>query len=101
MLGHTHAGIEGVVAKRLEQPYRPGRRVWQKLRTRVTAEAVVGGVTGRVEAPQDLELARYQQGRPGIAGRTTALAPAVSTGVGQLLQRHDHDWPAQLPGHRW
>jgi ATP-dependent DNA ligase len=101
MLGHAHTGIEGVVAKRLDQPYRPGRRVWQKLRTRVTAEAVVGGVTGRVEAPQDLVLGRYQQGRLRIVGRTTALAPAVSTRVGLLLQRHDHDWPEQLPGHRW
>jgi ATP-dependent DNA ligase len=33
MLGHGHTGIEGVVAKRLDQPYRPGRGVWQKLRT--------------------------------------------------------------------
>jgi ATP-dependent DNA ligase len=37
MLGHHHAGLEGVVAKRLDQPYRPGVRGWQKLRTRITA----------------------------------------------------------------
>jgi bifunctional non-homologous end joining protein LigD len=41
-------GLEGVVAKRLRSTYQPGRRsrAWQKVRTRVTAEAVVGGVIG-------------------------------------------------------
>jgi ATP-dependent DNA ligase len=51
MRAHTGTGLEGVVAKRLDQPYRPGRRGWQKLRTRITAEAVVGGITGPLEAP--------------------------------------------------
>jgi ATP-dependent DNA ligase len=101
MLGHTHTGIEGVVAKRLNQPYRPGQRAWQKLRTRVTAEAIVGGITGCVDAPQDLVLGRYQQGRLRIAGRTTALQPATSTRIGQLLEQDDHDWPEKLPAHSW
>jgi hypothetical protein len=30
---------------------------------RVTAEAIVGGVTGTVAAPQDLILGRYDRGR--------------------------------------
>ena len=38
-------------------------RAWQKLRTRVTAEAIVGGVTGTVGAPQELILGRYDRGR--------------------------------------
>src|SRR5215218_11336433 len=42
LLGHTAFGIEGVVAKRVDQPYRPGVRGWQKLRTRLTDEAVIG-----------------------------------------------------------
>jgi ATP-dependent DNA ligase len=28
MLAHTSTGLEGVVAKRLDQPYRPGQRGW-------------------------------------------------------------------------
>ena len=47
-----------MVAKRLDQPYRPGRRGWQKVRTRITAEAVVGGITGPLEVPQELILGR-------------------------------------------
>ena len=43
---HAEAGIEGVVVKNLKHAYRPARRTWQKVRTRVTAEAVVGGVIG-------------------------------------------------------
>jgi hypothetical protein len=40
MLAHTGTGIDAVIAKRLDQPYRPRLRGWQKLRTRITAEAV-------------------------------------------------------------
>jgi hypothetical protein len=85
----------------LDQPYRPGQRAWHKLRTRVTAEAIVGGVTGRVDAPQDLVLGRYHAGRLRIAGRTTALPPVTSARIGRLLEPGDHDWPEQLPAHSW
>ena len=95
MLAHTGTGLEGVVAKRLDQPYRPGRRGWQKLRTRITAEAVVGGITGPLEAPQELILGRHDDtGRLRIAGRTTRLrsptaAPArrAPRGAGPRLAR--------------
>src|SRR5215212_9949680 len=69
MRAHTGTGLEGVVAKRLDQPYRAGRRGWQKLRTRITAEAVVGGITGprapRGASPRLARTpARAQLGRP-------------------------------------
>src|SRR5919107_1352084 len=48
LAGHTASGIEGVVAKRADQPYRPGVRGWHKLRARLTAEAVIAGVLGPV-----------------------------------------------------
>ncbi len=40
-------GLEGIVAKRADSPYRPGVRSpdWQKVKVRQTAEAVVGGFT--------------------------------------------------------
>src|SRR4029453_8740537 len=79
MLGHGGTGIEGVVAKRLEQPYRPGVRAWHKLRTRLTAEAVVGGVIGPADAPRVLILGRCDaHGRLRVAGRSTQLRPAAS-----------------------
>lgn len=102
MLGHLGTGLEGVVAKRLDQPYRPGRRGWQKLRTRITTEAVIGGVTGPVQAPQELILGRHDDtGQLRIAGRTTVLRPPTAARLGALLEKHSHGWPERLPAHSW
>ena len=102
MLAHTSTGLEGVVAKRLDQPYRPGARGWQKLRTRITAEAIIGGVTGPVHAPQELILGRHDKtGRLRIAGRTTALRPSTAARLGALLEEQAHAWPERLPAHSW
>jgi ATP-dependent DNA ligase len=102
MLGQGATGIEGVVAKRFDQPYRPGVRAWQKLRTRVTAEAVVGGAIGPVDAPRELILGRFdERGRLRIAGRTTALRSPSSARLGPLLEEHPHAWPERLPAHSW
>lgn len=40
-------GMEGIMAKRMDAPYRPGRRVpdWRKVKTRREMEAVIGGFT--------------------------------------------------------
>jgi ATP-dependent DNA ligase len=52
-------GIEGVLIKRLDGPYRAGRgRDWVKVRYTVVIEAVVIGVTGDPQRPQELVLAR-------------------------------------------
>ena len=77
MLSHSAAGIEGVVAKRVDQTYRAGARRWRKVRTRITAEAVVGGVLGPLDAPDALILGRPDdRGRLRVAGRTSVLRPA-------------------------
>jgi ATP-dependent DNA ligase len=100
MLTHTGTGLEGVVAKRLEQPYRPGQRGWQKLRSRITAEAVVGGITGPVAGPHELILGRHDDnGRLRIAGRTTALRSPTAARLGALLEEQAHAWPEHLPAH--
>jgi hypothetical protein len=46
MRDYADGGVEGVVAKHREHGYRPRRRSWVKVRTRTTADAVVGGVIG-------------------------------------------------------
>ena len=49
-------GIEGLVAKRLSDPYRPGRRDWLKLRHRDTVELVVTGLIGSLHQPSGVVL---------------------------------------------
>ncbi len=77
-------GIEGVVAKHAEHPYRPGVRGWQKLRARLTSEAVVGGVLGPRAAPtvliQNCGQHHWHIGPPrrGALLRSARPFPAVS-----------------------
>jgi ATP-dependent DNA ligase len=103
--GYTTSGIEGVVAKRADQPYQPGVGGWQKLRARITSEAVIGGVIGRVDAPQVLILGRYDDhGQLQVAGRTTDLSPTAQAAAGAVLRQHagpGHPWPATLPRSHW
>lgn len=93
-------GIEGLVVKDAGGPYLEGRRRWWKVKRRVTAEAVVGGVTGTRRAPESLILGRYDaEGRLRVVARTTPLAPSARTGLAAVL-RHagpDHPWPPELP----
>ena len=56
MRDHVDAGVEGVVVKHREHGYRPRRRSWWKVRTQTTADAVVGGVIGPLDAPEALLL---------------------------------------------
>ena len=105
LVGHTTSGIEGVVAKRTDQPYRPGVRGWQKLRTRLTAEAIVGGVIGPPDAPKVLLLGRHDtDGQLHLVGRTTELTPTASAALAAALVPQigaGHPWPEVLPSTRW
>jgi hypothetical protein len=68
-------GVEGVVIKGLDVPYRPGRTRWWKCKTRSSAEAIVGGVTGPLAAPTGLLVGRFDPvGRLRYVGRTGPLA---------------------------
>lgn len=42
-LERTGGALDGVIAKRLDQPYRPGQRTMVKVKRRRTADCVVGG----------------------------------------------------------
>ncbi|MFG2191758.1 ATP-dependent DNA ligase [Streptomyces sp. NPDC048639] len=82
----TPVGVEGVVAKGWDQPYRPGRRGWFKVRARETSEAIVAAVTGPVAAPDTVLLGRYDQGGTlRLAARSTPLTPALREDLGHLL----------------
>ena len=104
LINHSAAGIEGVVAKRCSHSYRPGKTTWQKVRTRVTAEAVVGGVLGSIKHPEALVVGLPDlSGRLRIAGRTTPLPPALRHELPELLVAagETHPWPAAIPSSRF
>lgn len=50
------SGIEGLVVKRMDQPYPAGRRAWQKLRHTNVRDAAVIGYTGTARRPLALVL---------------------------------------------
>ncbi|HEV8330190.1 MAG TPA: DNA ligase D [Steroidobacteraceae bacterium] len=68
-----HAGFEGIVAKRKDSPYQPGKRsgAWLKLKSTQTAEFVVGGYTqgkGAREALGSLLLGYWSGSKLHFAG---------------------------------
>lgn len=98
MSEHVAAGIEGVVVKDVRRGYRPGRTVWEKVRTHTTAEAVVGGVLGPLDAPEVLLLGRLgPDGRLRVAGRTGPLPLAARAELGARR----HPWPERIPSSRF
>ena len=100
----AQVGIEGLVVKGLADTYRPGRRGWLKLKSRETAEAVVGAVTGSIEAPERLILGLPDAaGRLLVAGATGPLRPLQRATIAPFLAAADeagHPWPPVLPAGR-
>lgn len=93
-------GIEGLVVKAAADPYHEGRRGWWKVKHRTTTEAIVGGVTGRIEAPRTLLLGRYDRhGRLRVVARSTPLAASTRLQLGAVLvpMGDEHPWPEELP----
>ncbi|GAA3061893.1 ATP-dependent DNA ligase [Pseudonocardia yunnanensis] len=104
LTGHLDAGIEGVVAKRLDHGYLPSRRAWRKIKIRTSAEAVVGGALGPLNTPVALVLGRRDHaGRLRVAGRTGPLPRDARRAIGALLRTADerHPWPYVLPPARF
>ncbi|MDQ4057853.1 MAG: hypothetical protein M3124_01885 [Actinomycetota bacterium] len=59
--GSSPAALEGVVAKRADEPYRPGKRSWVKVKRFVTMDLVVGGYVGEPGHPRSLLLGGYDE----------------------------------------
>ncbi|MFD3422786.1 ATP-dependent DNA ligase [Streptomyces decoyicus] len=89
-------GLEGIVAKKLNQPYRPGaRRAWSKVRIRHTTEAVIGCVTGTLTHTTGVLLGRFDaSGRLRYVGRSTPLTAQTGRQLSQQLApaAPDHPW---------
>jgi ATP-dependent DNA ligase len=101
---HAGAGIEGVVVKDVRRGYRPSRTSWEKVRTRATVDAVVGGVLGPLDEPRALVLGRHDgDGRLRVVGRTGPLPASARREVGTLLvpPQGRHPWPRRISSSRF
>lgn len=100
-------GLDGIIAKRRDSPYRPGVRSddWLEMRAVEAASFVIGGYTfggGPGRAPfEALLLGRYRDGQLRYAGRATAgLATAEGWRTVRLLERlHTPRCPFADPPH--
>ncbi|MEU2502306.1 ATP-dependent DNA ligase [Streptomyces albogriseolus] len=96
-LAWTAVGLEGLCFKRLNEPYRPVRS-WQKYKVRITTEAIVGAVTGTLDAPRTVLLGRYDRARRlQYTGRSTTLSQTAGRALAELLAPP----PAAHPWEGW
>ncbi|WP_331736125.1 ATP-dependent DNA ligase (plasmid) [Streptomyces xanthophaeus] len=89
------AGVEGLMIKESGSRYRPGERGWLKLRTRMSAEGIIGAVTGSVHAPRGLLLGRLDAaGRLRLVARSTPLSRTATAELGAVLRPAgaEHPW---------
>ena len=100
-------GIEGVVAKRADAPYRPGQRDWIKVKRVRSVEAVVVGYIGQLEEPV-LVLALYDES--GTLYGFGSTYPLLRAQTGALLAIAPRGWETGKPietrwgnraGERW
>lgn len=84
----TDRGLEGVMAKRLDSPYRPGRRspAWRKCKVRRRQEVVIGGwSTGDGGRAASLGALLVGVRDPGRTGGPLRFAGGVGTGLTDSL----------------
>ena len=82
-------GLEGVVAKRRDSRYEPGKRsgLWQKFKVRHRQEFVVGGYKPENSSFQSLVVGYYEKKALRFAGRVRAgLTPAQRTALFEALK---------------
>jgi ATP-dependent DNA ligase len=93
-------GVEGVVIKGAETPYRPGQPDWAKYRIYITTLAIIAGVTGTLAEPTALLLGQFDQaGRLRYVARSHQIGTAAQRvlAASQLRAATSHPWPQPMP----
>jgi ATP-dependent DNA ligase len=78
-------GVDGLVAKGLDQPYRGGTSDWCKVKHRSVRDLVVTAVTGSVREPSALLLALPVDGVLVPVGRSRSVGPVAAAGLARHL----------------
>ncbi|WP_328380771.1 ATP-dependent DNA ligase [Streptomyces sp. NBC_00440] len=88
-------GVEGCVAKARNGRYQPSARGWTKVRSRESAEAVIGAVTGSRAHPSGVLLGRWDQNEElRLVARSTPLPARLRAELAGLLAPAgaEHPW---------
>lgn len=98
------AGLDGLIAKRLDQPYLPGKRGWVKLKHERTADCVVIGYrSGKDGGIGSLLLGLYTGGdKLHYVGHTSSFSAAERRRLLELLEpmREERDLGPAVPDAR-
>jgi ATP-dependent DNA ligase len=89
-LNNRQASLDGIVAKRLDLPYRPGERAMLKIKNRRTADCVVGGFRYESNRHQVGSLLLGLYDRAGLlhhVGFTSALAGQEKPALTRRLEK--------------
>ena len=85
----AQVGLEGVVAKRRDSRYEPGKRsgVWQKFKVQHRQEFVIGGFKPESGSFQSIVVGYYENNRLRFAGRVRAgFTPAQRASLVERLK---------------
>jgi hypothetical protein len=97
------AGMEGLVVKAAGGAFVPGRRDGVKVKSRQTAEVIVGAVTGPIRQPESSGGRPHGGRAAGHRGQERALVqdPIGCPGSGAYPCRAGHPWPDEVSSSRF
>lgn len=81
----TGQGVDGLVAKGLDQPYRAGTRHWRKVKHRTALDLVATAVTGSPAQPGALILALPVDGELVPVGRSRSLGTVAALALARQI----------------
>jgi ATP-dependent DNA ligase len=88
------------VAKRSDQPYVSGKRIWMKAKNISELDVVCGAVIGSLTQPTEIVVGLPIAGELRIVGRTGQLKPAARRALARWLRPPEstHPWPQTVKG---
>lgn len=81
----------------------PGRRDCVKVKSRETAEVIVGAVTGPIRHPESVVVGLMVDGQLVIVGKRVPLSKGQAETLGAVLTPAgpDHPWPDEVSSSRF
>jgi hypothetical protein len=95
-IDYRPAGIKGLVVKAAGGAYVPGRRDWVKVKSRETADVIIGAVTGPIHQPESVVVGLIVKRQLVIVGKSTPLTKTQSAGLAAVFTPGGPDHIGQM-----